>query len=207
MLLANEWRCDIVTSSLIGWMLTKNDPCFTTDVLFAASWYLDNDLSKIVYMDVLPIRPEGIHSSQIKRKIGISHLNDMLVFTHWGWDKMTIILQTIVCHSIHLSFRFGIDLILCILHNDMRFLMKNVWIFNMILLKYVPLGHYGNTSPLLQVRALCQTGEKPLSGPMMVSVSWRYNFIWKYIGVHFTSWMRIWWACWTCLHDFQPHLT
>ena len=47
------------------------------------------------------------------------------------------------------------------------FMNENIWIFNKISLKYVPLGLTDNMAALVQIMAWCQTGDKPLSETMM----------------------------------------
>ena len=47
------------------------------------------------------------------------------------------------------------------------FLNENVWILNTIWLKFVPKGPIDNNTALVQKMALHQSGDKPLSEPMM----------------------------------------
>ena len=51
------------------------------------------------------------------------------------------------------------------------FLNENVWIFINISSKFVPKGQINNIPALVQIMAWCQPGDKPLSEPMMVSVT------------------------------------
>ena len=50
------------------------------------------------------------------------------------------------------------------------FLNENVRIFIKISLKLVPNGAINNNPPLVQIMAWCQSGDKPLSEPMIVSL-------------------------------------
>ena len=50
------------------------------------------------------------------------------------------------------------------------FLNENVWISIKISLKFVPQGPIDNIQELVQIRAWCRPGDKPLSEPMMVSL-------------------------------------
>ena len=63
--------------------------------------------------------------------------------THWGWGKMAAIFK-------------------CILLNE------NVTIWIKISLKFVPEGPINNILAMVQLMAWHQTGDKPLSEPMMV---------------------------------------
>ena len=56
---------------------------------------------------------------------------------------------------------FADDIYKCI------FLTKNVWISIYISLKFIPLVPIDNKSALIQIKAWQQTGDKPLSGPMV----------------------------------------
>ena len=47
------------------------------------------------------------------------------------------------------------------------FLNENVWIFNIIWLKFVPKGPIDNITALVQLMAWRRIGDKPLSEPMM----------------------------------------
>ena len=67
--------------------------------------------------------------------------------THWRWGKMT---------DISSDYIFTCN-----------FLNENCWISNKISLKYVPWGLIDNMSALVQIMAWRQTGNKPLSDPMM----------------------------------------
>ena len=60
--------------------------------------------------------------------------------------------------------RFTDDVFKCI------FLNENVWILIKISLKYVPLSPINNILALVQVMAWRQSGDKPLSEPMMVRI-------------------------------------
>ena len=51
------------------------------------------------------------------------------------------------------------------------FLNKNVWISIKISLKFVPKGPINNIPPLVQMMAWRRPGDKPLSDPMVASVS------------------------------------
>ena len=50
------------------------------------------------------------------------------------------------------------------------FLNENIWIWNTIWLKFVPKGRIDNSTASVQVMAWYQTGDKPLSEPMMALV-------------------------------------
>ena len=62
--------------------------------------------------------------------------------THWDQDKMADIFQTI-------------------------FLNEDVWILNTIWLKFVPKGPIDNHTALEQIVAWHQTGDKPVSEPVI----------------------------------------
>ena len=59
---------------------------------------------------------------------------------------------------------FADDIFKCIFFND------NVWIPIQISLKFVPKGPINNITALVQIMAWRRSGDKPLSGPMMVSL-------------------------------------
>ena len=65
--------------------------------------------------------------------------------TPWVWDKMATIFK-------------------CIFFNE------NLWISLKISLKFVPKVQINNIPALVQIIAWCRPGDKPLSGPMMVSL-------------------------------------
>ena len=67
--------------------------------------------------------------------------------THWGQDKMATI--------------FANNIFKCI------FTDENFWISNKFSLKYVPYGVIDNKPSLVQIMGCHQTGDKPLSEPMM----------------------------------------
>ena len=50
------------------------------------------------------------------------------------------------------------------------FLNKNLWISIKISLKFVPMGPINNIPALIQIMAWRQSGDKPLSEPMLVSL-------------------------------------
>ena len=50
------------------------------------------------------------------------------------------------------------------------FLNENVWILVKNSLKYVPKGPINNIPALVQIMAWCQSGDKPLSEPMMAGL-------------------------------------
>ena len=60
---------------------------------------------------------------------------------------------------------FADDIFKCI------FLNKNVWISIEMSLKFVPKGPINNIPALVQIMAWCRPGDKPLSEPMMVSLT------------------------------------
>ena len=68
--------------------------------------------------------------------------------THWSWDEIEGILQT--------------------LSDAFRSLNENVWILINISLNFVPYGPVDYKSALVQIMAWCRAGDKPLSEPMMV---------------------------------------
>ena len=51
------------------------------------------------------------------------------------------------------------------------FFNENVWIWIKISLKFIPRGPINNIPALVQIMAWCRSGDKPLSEPMMVSVT------------------------------------
>ena len=53
-------------------------------------------------------------------------------------------------------------------------LNENIWISIKISLKFVPKGAIGNEPALVQVRASCQTGDKPLLEPMLTQFTDAY---------------------------------
>ena len=67
--------------------------------------------------------------------------------THWGHDTMAAIFQTF---------------------SDAFFLMKTVWITIKISLKIVPKVPINNIPALVQIMAWYQSGDKPLSEPVIV---------------------------------------
>ena len=71
--------------------------------------------------------------------------------THWGRDKMEAILAD--------------DIFKCIFMNE------NVWIPIKISLKFVPKGPINNIPASVQIMAWHRPGDKPLSEPMMVSLT------------------------------------
>ena len=71
--------------------------------------------------------------------------------THWGWDKMDAISQT----TFSSAFSWN----------------ENVWIPIKISLKFVPEGPMNNIPALVQIMAWRRPGDKPLSEPMMVSLT------------------------------------
>ena len=54
------------------------------------------------------------------------------------------------------------------------FLNENVWMLIKISLKFVPMGPNNNKPILVQIMAWRQTGDKPLSGPMMAQFNDAY---------------------------------
>ena len=68
--------------------------------------------------------------------------------THWGWDKMAAILQTIYLNAF--------------------FLNENIWISIKISLKFIPKGLINNIPSLVQIMAWRRGGNKPFSEAMMV---------------------------------------
>ena len=60
--------------------------------------------------------------------------------------------------------RFADDTFKCIFWNE------NVRVSIKISLKFVPKGPINNNPALVQIMAWCRSGDKPLSGPMMVSL-------------------------------------
>ena len=68
--------------------------------------------------------------------------------THWGRNKKAAI--------------FADNIFICISLNE------NFWISNEISLKYIPYGLIVNKPSLVQLMYCRQTGNKPLSKPMMV---------------------------------------
>ena len=69
------------------------------------------------------------------------------------------------------------------------FLKGNVWIMNIMLLKFVPKGPINNIPALVQIMALRRPGNKPLSEPMMVSLL-------THICVTRPQWVDIHSTCW-----------
>ena len=80
----------------------------------------------------------------------VIHNSLTLWLTHWGWDKMTAILQ--------------MTFLKCI------FLNENVSIFIKIALKFMPKVPINNIPTLFQIMPWHRAGNKPLSEPMMVSL-------------------------------------
>ena len=64
------------------------------------------------------------------------------------------------------------DIFKCIFFNE------NVRIFIQISLKFVPKGPIDNKSALVQVMAWCQTGNKPLPGPLLAQFTSTYVRHW-----------------------------
>ena len=54
-------------------------------------------------------------------------------------------------------------------HFQMHFFNENVYILITISLKFVPKGPINNISALVQIMIWCRAGDKPLSGPTMIS--------------------------------------
>ena len=85
---------------------------------------------------------------------------------------------------------FADDIFKCI------FLNENVWIPIKISLKFVPKGPINNIPALVQIMAWRRPGDKPLSGPMMVSLTthicvtkpqWVLTFnIYKWLNTNYT---------------------
>ena len=84
---------------------------------------------------------------------------------HW-WTR------TCIHHDVYVGLahwgrengrHFAGDTFKCIMLNG------NIWIPNKISLKFVPKGPINNIPSLVQIMAWCRPGDKPLSGPMIVS--------------------------------------
>ena len=73
------------------------------------------------------------------------------VLTHWSWDKMATISQTMFSNAFFL-------------------LNENVWILLKISLKFVPKDRINIIPSLVQIMAWRRPGDKSLSEPMMVSL-------------------------------------
>ena len=71
------------------------------------------------------------------------------LLTHWGQDKMDVILQTTFSRA---------------------FSEMNVWIPIKISLKFVPKGTINNIPALVYIMAWHRSGDKPLSEPMVVNI-------------------------------------
>ena len=71
-------------------------------------------------------------------------------FRHWCWDNMAAISQTAFSNAF--------------------FLNENIWIWLKISLKFVPKFRFNNIPTLLAILAWRRPGDKPLSGPMIVSL-------------------------------------
>ena len=108
---ANEERCYIVTSSLIGWVHTRNDP-------WKLGWGLW--VTEVQFVNTLRPRQDGRH--------------------------------------------FPDNIFKCF------FLNENVWILIKTSLKFIPTGAINNIPALVQIMAWRQSGDKPSSEPMMVSL-------------------------------------
>ena len=78
------------------------------------------------------------------------------LLTHWGRDKMTIVIQT----------------------TFWMFLNENVWISSKISLKFIPKGPINNILALVQIMDWCRSGDKPLSEPTMVCLSAHLCITW-----------------------------
>ena len=72
-------------------------------------------------------------------------------FTHWGWDKMDAILQTIFSNAFSLM-------------KMLQLRLKFYW--SLFPIK----GPINNIPALVQIMAWCRPGDKPLSEPMMVNL-------------------------------------
>ena len=68
------------------------------------------------------------------------------------------------------------------------FLNENVWILIKISLNFVPKGSINNIPSLVQIMAWRRPGDKPLTEPMMVSLS-------THICVTRPQWVNIWSQC------------
>ena len=86
---------------------------------------------------------------------------------------------------------FADDIFKCI------FLHENVWIPIKISLKFVPKGPVNNIPALVQIMAWCRPGDKPLSEPMMVSLT-------THICVTRPQWVKsCHWNSWDALYIFD----
>ena len=83
----------------------------------------------------------------------VSHVPFLIDYalTHWDRDKMDAMSQTTFSKCI--------------------FLNENVWIPIKISLKFVPKGPINNIQAMVQIMAWRRPGDKPLSEPMMVSLT------------------------------------
>ena len=106
-----------------------------------------------------------------KHDRGPQQLHGRIVcLTHWGRDKMDAISQTTFSNAfswtkmLEYRLKFGWSLFL-------RVYRSNAWIPIKISLKFVPQGPINNILALVQIMAWRRPGDKPLSGPMMVSLS------------------------------------
>ena len=78
------------------------------------------------------------------------------------------------------------------------FLNENIWIGINISLSFVPKGPIDNIPALVQIMAWSQSGDKPLSEPMMVSLP-------THICVTLPQWVKIWCNC--CLfHNWKQNI-
>ena len=84
---------------------------------------------------------------------------------------------------------FADDVFKCI------FLNEDVWIPNQISLKFVPKGPINNIPALVQIMAWRRPGDKPLSKPMMVSLT-------THVCVTWPQWVNL---CFNWLHSASIH--
>ena len=139
---ANERQRYIVTSSLIGWTHTQNDPCMSEDIFPWQQFLVSHVAGKS--------KSIAVHGMRGGDQLGWLSLGCGERY----WDINTLRPRQNVRH-------FPEDIFKCI------FLNENVWILIKISLKFVPKGPINNILALVQIMARHRTGNKPLSEPVM----------------------------------------
>ena len=126
------------------------DLCHQCTCRYSAAWKTIDiffQTSQIFKYSISPLQTGWRYSKRLTRSSKISES----FLTHWGRDKMDAISQTTFPSTF--------------------FLNENVWIPIKISLKFVPKGRINNIPALVQIMAWRRPGDKPLSEPMLVSLS------------------------------------
>ena len=148
---ANERPRYIVTSSLIGWAHTQNDPWIIQAFHNKTYWTRQKILSN--HLCIYHQQEVGSGGSAV---IDIDH-----VWLLFGTDHVIVSLDINSSPPGQNGRHFADDIFKCMFVNE------KFCILNRLSLKFVPKGLINNIPALVQIMAWCRSGDKPLSEPML----------------------------------------